>query len=414
MKSLKFYISSLLLAGVVGMGFTSCSEDELDPNSIFPKIDDTLDPNSATYQLDKFLRDNYLTPYNLDFRYKMQDVGTNMNYNLVPATYENAIDLAVLTKYLWFDAYNEVVGPDFLKLYGPRIIHLIGSPAYNPTSGTMILGLAEGGIKVSLFRVNSMNIKDFNQMNEYYFKTMHHEFAHILHQTKTYPSEFNKLSVGKYDSNNWGDRQDGPVASWGFLSNYASSEFREDFAETIANYIVKTDKQWEAWMDLARRGWATPSADGERDAIYFCYYYTTDNSGDDADKQYCYESQVRKVYKEDGTIDYMYLYGENQKGVGKVTKDAEGKYRDEKGELCDAGGYRLDADGKRIPIYVYDVPDTDGIDGVAIIEQKVQIARQWLADEWGVDLDKLRAEVQKRQLDYNINELRKQAGFDPK
>ena len=96
----------------------------------------------ATYQLDKFLRENYLNVYNLDFRYKMQDVGTDMNYNLVPATYANSVDLAVLTKYLWFDVYGKIVYPDFLKLYGPRIIHLIGSPAYNPTSGTMILGLA--------------------------------------------------------------------------------------------------------------------------------------------------------------------------------------------------------------------------------------------------------------------------------
>lgn len=407
MKSFKYYISSLLLVGSMGMALTSCSDDELDPNSIFPIIDETLDPTSATYQLDKFLRDNYLTPYNLDFRYKMQDVGTNMNYNLVPATYSNAVDLAVLTKYLWFDAYNEVVGPDFLKLYGPRIIHLIGSPAYNPTSGTMILGLAEGGIKVSLFRVNQMNITDFNQMNEYYFKTMHHEFAHILHQTKTYPSEFNTLSKGKYDSTNWGDRQDGPCASWGFLSNYASSEFREDFAETIANYIVKTDAQWAAWMDLAKRGWASPAED-ERDAVFFCYYYTKNNSGDDADKDYCYASQVRFQKNAAGEVEYMYLYGEYQKGIGAIKKGDDGKFRDEKGEICDAAGYRLDANGARIPIYVYDVPDTDGLDGVEIINQKVQIARQWLKDEWGVDLDKLRENVQKRQLNYDINALRKQ------
>lgn len=371
MKSLKYYISSLLLAGVVGMGFTSCSDDKLDPNSIFPKIDETLDPNSKTYKLDKFLRDNYLTPYNLDFRYKMQDVGTNMNYNLVPATYDNAVDLAVLTKYLWFEAYEKVAGPDFLKLYGPRIIHLIGSPAYNPTSGTMILGLAEGGIKVSLFRVNSMNIKDFNQMNEYYFKTMHHEFAHILHQTKTYPSEFNTLSVGKYDSNNWGDRQEGVVASWGFVSTYASSEFREDFAEVIANYIVKTDKQWAHLLDMASRGWETPSSEDEMGAIYYCYYYFKNNSGDEADKIYVDEFDVQ--VNEDGTKQL------------KKGKDPEGN-----------------------PIVVYDVVDKDGIDGVEVINKKVQIARQWLADEWGVNLDKLREEVQDRQQNYNIENLRDQ------
>jgi len=54
------------------------------------------------------------------------------------------------------------------------------------------------------------------------------------------------------------------------------------------------------------------------------------------------------------------------------------------------------------------VPDTDGIDGVSVITQKVQIIRQWLADMWNIDLDALRAEVQKRQQSYDIKELRKQ------
>jgi hypothetical protein len=35
-------------------------------------------------------------------------------------------------------------------------------------------------------------------MNEYYFKTMHHEFVHILHQTKNYPKDFEQISAGNY------------------------------------------------------------------------------------------------------------------------------------------------------------------------------------------------------------------------
>ncbi len=374
MKKLNIFVSMLLLLAVATFTLSSCSDDKLG-ETIFPDIDETLDPNSMTYKLDKFLRENYLNVYNLDFRYKMQDVGTNMNYNLVPATYENSIDLAVLTKFLWFDAYKEVAGPDFLKLYGPRIIHLIGSPAYNPTSGTEIVGLAEGGIKVSLFKVNAMDITDFEMMNEYYFKTMHHEFAHILHQRKTYPSEFNLLSASKYDGNNWQDRQDGVVNSWGFVTTYASSENREDFAETIANFVVKTDAQWNRILELASRGWATPSSEDEFNAEYFCYYYYKNNEVDPEKIEYCYEDQVIKVPQEDGTV-LMY--------------------------------FRNDTDSSGNRIVVYNVEDTDGIDGKEIILKKVQIARQWLADEWGVDLDALRAEVQKRQLNYDITELRKQ------
>ena len=372
MKKIQYYISAFLLMAVAAMSLSSCSEDKLGP-TIFPDVDESLDPTSYTYQLDKFLKENYLDKYNLTFLYKMPDVSTNMNYNLVPATYENSIDLAVLCKYLWFDVYDKVAGEEFLKSYGPRIILLVGSPAYNPTSGTEIVGLAEGGIKVSLFKVNAMRINDFNMMNEYYFKTMHHEFAHILHQTKTYPSEFNTISIGHYDSNNWQDRSEGQVASLGFVTTYASSEFREDFAETIANYIVKTDEQWNRILDLASRGWAS----GDEDDVtsqFFCYYYYPNNDVTQ-DLVYVSEWNVFTEVDEDGTV---HKYWRNNK----------------------------DSEGNRI--IVYDVEDKDGIDGVEAILQKVQIAREWLKTAWNVDLDELRNEVQYRQTHYDINELRKQ------
>ena len=364
---------SLLMGAIFAMSFTSCSDDKLG-ETIFPDEEDVLDPTSATYQLDKWLRDNYLSVYNLNFLYKMEDVGTNMNYNLVPATYENSLDLAVLSKYLWFDVYGKIAGPDFLKMYGPRIIHLIGSPAYNPSSGSMILGLAEGGIKVSLFRVNEMNVNDFASMNEFYFKTMHHEFAHILHQTKSYPVEFNTLSVGRYDATNWTYRGD-EVHSLGFVSNYASDSYREDFAETIANFIVLTDAQWARIYELAARGWATTSSDDDLYATYYCFFYYTNNEVGEENINYIDEWDVFKETDSEGVTQ---LYYRNVR----------------------------DSNGDRIK--VYPVPDTDGIDGVAIINKKIEIARTWLRDDWGVDLDALRQEVQYRQQHYDMNELRKQ------
>ena len=371
MKKIQYYISALLLVAVAAMSLSSCSEDKLGP-TIFPDVDETLDPTSYTYKLDKFVKENYLDKYNLTFLYKMPDISTNMNYNLVPATYENSIDLAVLCKHLWFDVYDSVAGDQFLKTYGPRIILLIGSPAYDPYAGTETVGLAEGGIKISLFKVNAMNINDFNMMNEYYFKTMHHEFAHILHQTKTYPSEFNKISVGHYDGTNWQYRGN-EVTSMGFVTTYASSEFREDFAETIANYIVKTDDQWNRILELASRGYATSASDDDFTAVYYSYYYYPDNDNTQ-DLVYCDERFVVEVVDEDGTVN---------------------KY------------YRNDRDHEGNRIVVYDVVDEDGIDGAEAILEKVRIARTWLQDEWGVDLDELRRVVQYRQATYNMETLRK-------
>lgn len=375
MKLINKYISAIVMMSAAAMGFTSCSDNDKFTDTIFPDVSEEVDPNLFTYKFDKWLKENYLDVYNLDFRYKMQDVGTDMNYNLVPANYQKAQDLALLAKELWFDVYKDVVNPDFLKTYGPRIIHLIGSPAYNPSSGTMILGLAEGGIKVSLFRVNELDVNSFDQLNEFYFKTMHHEFAHILHQTKTYPAKFNTISVGKYDGSNWQDRQEGVVLSMGFTTPYASSAFREDFAETIANFIVKTDKQWERMYELAGRGWETPSGD-DPNAVYYCYYYYKNNDVDEANKQY---------------------FSDDRLFVEEV---------DEQGNVHTYYGNSVDKEGKRI--IAYRCEDKDGIDGVAALDEKIQIAREWLRDAFGVDLDKLRAEVQKRQVSYDIKKLREQ------
>ena len=373
MKKIQYYISALLLVAVAALSLSSCSEDKMGP-TIFPDVDETLDPNSYSYQLDKFLKENYLDKYNLTFLYKMPDISTPMSYNLVPAQYNNAVDLAVLCKYLWFDVYEKVAGPDFLKLYGPRILLMVGSPALNVNSGSETVGLAEGGVKITLFKLNSMNVNNFEMMNELYFHTMHHEFAHILHQTKTYPPEFNTISVGKYDATNWTGRG-WEVTSMGFMTPYASSEYREDFAETIACFITYTQEDWDFYLALAARGWETDAAEDATDAVYYSFYYYPNNDNEQ-DKKPIYLSEEKNIARVtvDGTV---HTYWKNER----------------------------DKSGNRIVVYA--VEDKDGIEGDKAILQKVQIARQWFHDAWGVELDSLRKEVQDRQKSYNMDVLRK-------
>lgn len=372
MKATKLIYSALALAVVA---LSSCSNDKF-TDTIFPDVDNELDPNSYTYKFDKWIQQSYLLPYNLEFRYKMEDVSADMNYNLVPAELDKAMDLAVLTKHLWFDVYKDIVNEDFCKQYGPRIIHLIGSPAYNPNSGTEILGLAEGGVKVTLFKVNELNDPtpaNIEFLNEYYFKTMHHEFSHILHQTKSYPNEFGLISTGLYDANNWQDKPEGYVNSRGFVTPYASSQVREDFAETIANYIVKTDEDYKKIYDYAASGWATDDADALT-PVYYRWYYWKNN-------EVTPEQPENMVYVSDAECVFTY---------------------DEEGNRI---GVNLRSDKS---IIVYPVEDTDGVDGVAVIKQKIEIARNWFKSAWNADLDALRNEVQVRQVSYDINALRKE------
>jgi len=99
-------------------------------------------------------------------------------YNFVPADSAKTVKLAILTKYMWFDAYAETVGLDFIKENAPRIILVTGTPGYTRYR-TEVIGSAEGGYKVRLGKVNALTddqLKDYGSMNNYYFHTMHHEF----------------------------------------------------------------------------------------------------------------------------------------------------------------------------------------------------------------------------------------------
>ena len=383
MKFYKYILASALTLAL-SPAFVSCGDDELG-ETIFPDVTDTVDPNSAPYKFDTWLNQNFRDIYNLNFCYKMIDVEADMNYNLVPASFDKARDLALLTKYLWFDSYKELATEEFLKEHGPRIIHLIGSPAYNPQTGTIILGLAEGGIKVSLFRVNDLDVNDFAQLNEYYFRTMHHEFAHIMHQTKSYPTEFNTLSNGRYDQSNWQDRNGGIVTSLGFITNYASSETREDFAETIANYVTRTDEQDQFLLWCADQNWFSGDDETDQSIAYCYYYYKNEQAQVDNDRTYTLRFVDDKV-----------------RNLMTVVDDKKNSYS----SIAEVEAYIASMEAKGFKMYPYEI--SDEVDGRAIIEQKRNIARNWFKDEWGISFDSLRSIVQYRQENFDIEALRQE------
>ncbi|GAA6432568.1 putative zinc-binding metallopeptidase [Bacteroides intestinalis] len=235
---MKKYIYTLLFAASIVLG--ACSEDKLDSHSIF----DTESPERNAF--DTWLLLNYVVPYNIQFNYKYIDKESDNTYNLIPAEYDKCVAMAKLTKYLWIDSYNELLGETFIKTYCPRMIQLIGSKAYN-SQGSVVLGTAEGGLKITLYNVNELNANspDIDFLNTWFFKTMHHEFAHILHQTKNYSTDFNLISTD-YQGPSWLNLESDEVANtMGFITRYASFSPDEDFVEIISNYITHDAGYWE-------------------------------------------------------------------------------------------------------------------------------------------------------------------------
>lgn len=243
--------------------FGACSEDDLDSNSIIK------DSQKTENSFDIWIKDNLVSTYNIDLRYRMEDILSDRNYNLVPASYKKSTQLAQLLKFLCLDVYDEVTGsPEFIRSYFPKMIHFVGSPAYR-NNGTMVLGTAEGGLMITLYNVNEIDVTDVGQLNYFYFKTIHHEFAHILHQTKPYSTDFNEISGSDYVKDSWNTTYSSEDESlpYGFISPYASSAVDEDFVELISIYVTNSADEWNKKLEKAGKT-GRPILDTKFEIVY--------------------------------------------------------------------------------------------------------------------------------------------------
>ncbi|MCL2028730.1 MAG: putative zinc-binding metallopeptidase, partial [Bacteroidales bacterium] len=138
MKKICLYSAMLALSVLM----VNCSEDKLDPNSVI------RDPIRVETPLDSWLFTNYVQAYNIDVQYRMEDIQSNMGYNLIPADYQKSVQLAKVIHFLCLAPYDSVTGSqEFARLAFPKFFVFIGSGAHN-NNGTVIIGTAEDGIRV--------------------------------------------------------------------------------------------------------------------------------------------------------------------------------------------------------------------------------------------------------------------------
>ena len=251
----KIYMGLLAICGIVAATATlaSCSEEDLSSQSVV-KVDQ-VDYTPFDYWLQR----NYVAPYNIAFKYRYEDNESDMNYYTVPARYEAAIILAHIVKYMCLEAYDEAGGIEFTRSYFPMLIFTIGEWEYQ-NNGTYILGTAEGGRKILLSGANYIEqyMKSGDDLNHYYLKTIHHEFTHILNQTKDYSADFQLITGQGYVADKWStESYNTGYLQRGFISNYAQHSPEEDFAEMLSMYVCNSTKRWNSWM-------AQAGAEGER------------------------------------------------------------------------------------------------------------------------------------------------------
>lgn len=368
----------LLLTILMGIGITmavSCADDDLG-ETIFPSVDKPLDRTTITFPLDTFVKKHMLEPYNMKYIYRMEDIGADMQKNLVPAGYEESVTLALLTKYLWLDVYAKLAGEKeiFLKKYAPRIIHVIGSPAYND-DGSRTVGVAEGGVKITLMETNKIDVNQIEGefgLNNLFFHTMHHEFAHILDQTYQRPTSFDQISQPLYDAVGWADKHDSVQCALGFVTPYGSSANREDWVEVLSCYVTWDQERWDNLLNSAEQNWEDVESTAEDyDSLFWNYRIRNGKK----------ERTTRKEVNID-SIGYLHQLSNGEYKVARklVKRDADGH------AVTDSLGN-----------IIFDNENADNINGREVILNKLDMVRTWLSDNWQISIDDLRKEVQTRQ-----------------
>lgn len=222
--------------------FAACApENDLSPDSII--VADQYEKN----EFDLWLDANYVSPYNIEFKYRYESNESNLTYYTIPADYDCSVILAHLVKYLCIETYDEVAGVNFTRSYFPKEFFLIGEWQYR-NNGTYILGTAESGKKILLAGVNYVisSLSSAENLNRRYIKTIHHEFTHILNQTLDYPASFQEVTATSYVADLWSeDEYDSGYEARGFISAYAQHSHGEDFAEMVSMYVTHDEEWWQ-------------------------------------------------------------------------------------------------------------------------------------------------------------------------
>jgi len=231
-------MKKIYIAAVLALSLAACNNKEnLSSESV-------LKPRTtAKTALDTYIYNNFQQPYNIMVTYNYIDADFEMGKYFYPPTEAKVQPMLEIVKKVWIDAYSEVAGPNFIKEVAPRQISLIGGYNVNP-SGTITLGFADSGMKITLFNVDQLDVTQ-HEATRQYFHTIQHEYCHIINQRKPYSEEYGKITPSDYTAN-WYNVGLADANKKGFITPYSMLNDIEDFAEMTSGMLSMSKTAWDA------------------------------------------------------------------------------------------------------------------------------------------------------------------------
>ena len=191
--------------------------------------------------LDQYIETNFTKKYGMAIRYRYVDNYVEPGQRVSPPGLETVRPMLDFIRKFWIDPYLEIPnGKDFFEAYVPAEIIFLGGLIYR-SDGTVILGTADAGARITFTNVNAVNPED-EDWRELQLQTVYHEFAHTVHQRFKLPNTFESIAAAGYTGpGSWFNLTDEEALERGFVSPYATSSPNEDFAETVAFFLFDPD-----------------------------------------------------------------------------------------------------------------------------------------------------------------------------
>ena len=225
----KFYTLLLISILLVGASFTSCQKEEISPYVREPEV-------VLTDEIDIWFYDNFLKPYNCVVRWKWDDTFVDTKYYVSPPKRDVMIPVGEMILKYWMDPFVIQGGQEFIKEHFPPEIVCVGSQLLN-ADGTLTMGYAEAGVRITLTDLNSFDIKNTRWVVEQ-LRVIHHEFTHIIHQKHGLPEGYELVTKENYIGNAWVNLETEQAIALGMISPYGSSDQYEDFCELVSLYLT--------------------------------------------------------------------------------------------------------------------------------------------------------------------------------
>ena len=239
----------LPLAALTLTGLTGC---DADIDSVQPSRQVIASTTvSSLPRLDRYIQQAFAKKYNVDIAYRYDDKVTDRRYLLAPVKEEKALEYLNLIDYMFFQVYEASTPEGYLQTHTIKYLNLFGSSGY--AIDRRMAGAAPQGM-IWIYNINELNTQYTGTVRSDYISVLFHESAHTLHEERAYPPEFDKLSALEYQKQDafsywWRNGKDSRHA--GFVSDYASTDADEDFAELFATYVLSSEGEWNELLAYA-------------------------------------------------------------------------------------------------------------------------------------------------------------------